>query len=138
MNIEQYLFGYLDAKRELSRIEAEQELIRQELMPKSPAVTGMPSSHSSIDRMAEGMIKLDELQSKWLDRWKKCCDKMDVIDTIINKVDDVTLRQILTYRYIIGYKWETIADKMNFTSRHIYRLKESALAEVSRLYDDCK
>ena len=36
-------------------------------------------------------------------------------------------KQILTYRYLLGWSWEKISEEMGYTIRHITRMHGSAL-----------
>lgn len=46
---------------------------------------------------------------------------------IISSVSDPIARQLLIYRYIDRKTWQTIAEKLNYSERTIYRLSREAL-----------
>ena len=46
---------------------------------------------------------------------------------IISSISDPIARQLLTYKYIDGKTWESIADIMNYSNTHIYRIRRRAL-----------
>lgn len=131
--VESFLFGYLDAKRDLEILQQKKSIIENELLPRSPNMSGMPSGHAGSDRMAEYIIKLDEMQQKINEAIERACDRMKEIDEVISKVEDTTLKQVLFYRYIKGCKWDDIEETINYTERHLRRLKDRALEEVAKI-----
>lgn len=46
---------------------------------------------------------------------------------IIYCLPDLMLSRLLTMRYIKGYDWITISDKLQYSDRNIYRLHDKAL-----------
>lgn len=42
--------------------------------------------------------------------------------------------EVLTRRYILFEKYNVIAEKMNFTEKHVYRIRKAALAAFERKY----
>lgn len=52
-------------------------------------------------------------------------------ELLIRKVTDPAQREVLTRQYIIGQKWEDIAEAMHYSERHITRLHGIALKEIS-------
>ena len=52
-------------------------------------------------------------------------------ERIINSVEDRTQREVLTRRYIIGQRWEEIAEYMNYSRRRITQLHGIALKNIS-------
>ena len=52
-------------------------------------------------------------------------------EELISSVPDPVQREVLTRRYIIGQRWEEIAESMNYSVRHITRLHGIALKNMS-------
>ncbi|MGF3072754.1 DUF1492 domain-containing protein [Facklamia sp. P13069] len=50
----------------------------------------------------------------------------------IEKIEDPTCRQLLRYRYTIGFTWEKIAEFMGYDLRWVYRLHGKALHEFEK------
>ena len=50
--------------------------------------------------------------------------------TVIAGVKNTDYRQLLELRYIDGYAWPEVADKMHYTERHIYNLHNRALKAI--------
>ena len=134
--IEKMLFGYRDALRDRDSIQAKLDILRTEMLPKSPSLTGMPGASSQEDRMANYMVKVEEQISKLQIAYEKSFSEMVRIEALISLVDDTELRQLLTYRYMNGYHWDIIADTMNYSQQRIYQLRLDALRAVEAVIDD--
>lgn len=52
-------------------------------------------------------------------------------EQLISTVNDNVHREILTRRYIIGQRWEDIADSMNYGVRHVHKLHGAALQNMA-------
>lgn len=134
--IEKMLFGYRDALRDRDSIQAKLDILRTEMLPKSPSLSGMPGASSQEDRMANYMVKVEEQISKLQIAYEKSFSEMVRIEALISLVDDTELRQLLTYRYMNGYHWDIIADTMNYSQQRIYQLRLDALRAVEAVIDD--
>lgn len=55
------------------------------------------------------------------------------VEVLIASVPDAVQREVLTRRYIIGQRWESIAVDMDYEVRHIYRLHGNALSVLSNM-----
>lgn len=53
---------------------------------------------------------------------------------IIEKVEDTTLKSLLQYKYICGLSAEEIAEKLNYSPRHIIRMHTKAVDAVEKYY----
>ena len=47
---------------------------------------------------------------------------------------DADCRLLLTKRYLLGEKWERIAEDMNFSTTHIFRLHNKSLALAAKCW----
>ena len=61
---------------------------------------------------------------------KEYLNLRDKVQTVINAVADDDCRGLLLRRYINNERWEHIAEDMNFSVAHIYRLRKKALLSV--------
>ena len=52
-------------------------------------------------------------------------------EELISSVPDSVQREVLTRRYIIGQRWEEIAESMNYSLRRIYQLHGYALKNIA-------
>ena len=53
------------------------------------------------------------------------------VEKLIASVPDQAQREVLTRRYIIGQRWEDIAESMNYSLRRVYQLHGYALQNIA-------
>jgi DNA-directed RNA polymerase specialized sigma subunit len=73
------------------------------------------------------MINLNELKQKVVyyryQKVKICTNLYEKIEIL----DDEQEKRLLKYRYIRGYRWEDIADKMGYSVRQVYNIHNKAM-----------
>ena len=105
-------------------------------MPKAPS--------SNMDKMAEMVIRADELENSIRERIKIQDIDRNAIESLANQLGD-NQKMIITYRYLYGKKWADIVQmmygkesgyfqKMKTFSKRIYREHEKALTEMARAW----
>lgn len=135
---ERILFSYQDMVRDRDAIKTKIEILRSEMLPKSPAMNGMPGGGTQSDKMADYIVKVEDYTKKLQEAYDRVFRAMVRLESIISLVDDSILRQLLTYRYLKGAKWEDIADVMGYSERRMFQLRIDALRAVSNIIDDGK
>ena len=125
-----YLRGYLEAGREIDRLQ--EELARcQSLAAKiTPTISDVPGGHGE-NRLQTAVEKIAELENQIaakIDEWRAARDK---IVEVINTVEDYRLRSILLQRYVQGKTFEQIAVSMHYDYRWITRLHGRALQKLT-------
>lgn len=125
-----YLSSYRRLVQECS--ELQDEIIRlghkKERMgtsfPKMPENTSMDKK-SALEELT---IAIDELETRLKTRSAVYGDLLDSIEEAINQVPDPKDQQLLRLRYIYGYTFQRIADKMYYTDRsYVSRLHNRIL-----------
>jgi len=56
--------------------------------------------------------------------------KVKICSGLYDKIENLEAEQgkrLLKYRYIRGYRWEEIADKMGYSSRQVFNIHSNAL-----------
>lgn len=128
-----YLEQYKNCKREILEIDNRIEALRESVALKSIGNDDMPHAHNPHD-LSDYIVKLEELTDKLRKKQKEammmCCD----ISLHIDMVPDPLHRQILTNRYMLLHKWDTIAANLNYSEQHIYRLHGEALNEFAKVF----
>lgn len=129
--IKRYLSQFIEQRRYIETLETELETLRDGLVPKAISYEGdrVQSSHA-MDLTGEIISKIVMMEDVIRLERKEALDLKVEIRRTIHKVEDLKLRSVLTYRYLIGMRWEEIADKMCFGLRHIQRLHGQALNEL--------
>ena len=89
--------------------------------------------NSSGNSAESKMVNYAEYSRLLYKRIDKLLEINKEIAEAISKVDDTTLRSLLTARYINFKTWEQIAVDMNYSYVHVLRLHDKALKCVMML-----
>lgn len=122
----QFLWGYRDSVRRMQRIRSEIEEIRELKM--SASTGGGSSGRKGWKSDLSGyMANLDGLERSLDEEWKTRIQAYKKVKKAIESVENAQEQDVLFYKYIKGMAWWEIAEKMNYSERHIRRLHGRAL-----------
>ena len=125
-----YLRRYLEAEQLVRCLEEDLERERAAFLLRSQAYDDMPhSSGTNGADLANMAAKLDEILMeirRELDR--KHAIRKEILRRM-RKMQNEREECVLYYRYIIGLKWEEIAERMGYEERWIYKIHGSALQQ---------
>lgn len=124
-----YLWQYQECKRELERLEEERIEVRLNKMLPSVIQDGMPHASGCSD-LSGYASKLDDLDRKIMKARYRRIQTLTDIRNRINAVKDQSEREVLTYRYIRGMKWEGIAVKMGCSWQWTHKIHSKALKNI--------
>ena len=122
----EFLMSYQKEKRRVRRLEEQLEELRRNKM--SPSVTndGMPHGTDKKD-LSDYAVKVDEIEQELVaSRYSRICAFQEV-QKRIEAMEDEREKDLLTYRYIRGMKWEKICTEMKHSWQHIHRIHAKAL-----------
>ena len=122
----EYLLGFQKISRQLARLENELTEIRLNKYCPSCISDGMPHASGCSD-LSSYMAKVDELEKKILKKRYNRLQKQQEIRNRIERIEDENEKDVLTYRYLRGMKWEDIAVKMGYSWRRIHYIHSKAL-----------
>lgn len=123
---------YIWLKQECRQLQAYLERTMNDMASvSSPRLTGMPHS-TDTHGLDEIVVRYEEIVSKYEKRLKLYQKETLAIEKAVESVTDPRLRLLLRYKYFDGYKWETIADLMQYELSWIYRLHGQALQELEK------
>ena len=121
-----FLNSYLEAKRDLTRLKEQLEELRYDRISMSRKLDGMPRGNSVSD-LSGYAAKVDELEQKiMIARY----ERIKVFEEVRDKVESLAEgleKELLTYRYLRGLKWEDISDAMGYSWKQVHRIHEKAL-----------
>lgn len=107
------LSKYQQNRQEIIQLAEEIRVLRESLSaPGIQRMTGMPSTHTGIsDPTGNGAAAISDLCDLYQKRLHELCAQQIEIEAALKQLDG-ELRTIIRYRYICGYKWETICNKL--------------------------
>lgn len=128
-----YLLRYRINRKRIRRLaEQIEELRTRKAYPGSPSLDAMPHGSNPSD-LSDYASRLDELERR-LGTEQVEADRaaLEVIETI-NLLQDESENLVLTLYYVRGYRFETIADELNYSLRHVFRLRDIAIKHLARI-----
>lgn len=123
----EFLQSYQLAKRDVTRLEEQlAELRIGKMSPGCDIGDGLPHAHNATD-LSGYAAKVDELEDEIIAaRYSRICAFQEV-QKRIEAMEDEREKDLLTYRYIRGMKWEKICTEMKHSWQHIHRIHAKAL-----------
>ena len=122
-----FLKSYLRDKQAVRRIEEQlSELRLSKLSPGMSIGDGMPHGSDMRD-LSDYAAKVDELERELIQARYDRIQSFRKVQAAIEELEDEAEKDLLTYRYLRGMKWEEIAVKMGYTWRHTIRVHGHAL-----------
>lgn len=125
----EFLMSYQKEKRRVRRLEEQLEELRQNKM--SPSVTndGMPHGTDKKD-LSDYAVKVDEIEQELVAaRYSRICAFQEV-QKRIEAMEDEREKDLLTYRYLKGLKWEEICVRMDYKWRQVHRIHAMAIKNL--------
>ncbi len=89
-------------KRRLQELEAK-------AVPGSQVLTGMPHSAAVVDKVGDCAAEIADLRGLIEAKHQQCLYERSRLERYIAGIDDSSLRQIFTYRFINGLPWKQVA-----------------------------
>lgn len=139
MNTKQYLRqGY----KLNMRIQDKQERLAQF----KELATSIGAMDYSKDRVQGGsnteahfesqVIKAVDLEQEIAEDIKRLCELQIEISNTIDAVEDVNCSLVLSKRYLLMKDWDSIAEEMAYSKKHIHRLHKKGLELIKIPNDD--
>lgn len=122
-----YLSTYKNLLRELDCKIEERNSWNDRMLNISPSYSNQPRVSGVKDKISDGVAAIQDIVNNLSSDIINIKNRKEEIEQIINGVENATLRNLLTMRYINGKRWEEVAVEMNYYGGHVYRLHESAL-----------
>ncbi len=122
-----YLREYRGHVRRIKRIEEELAELQAMKMSISINIDGMPHGSGQSD-MSGYAAQLDSLERNLIGERDQRFAGYTEISSRIMELSSENERDVLFYRYIKGFAWWEIAEKMGYSERHITRIHGEALA----------
>ena len=124
---------YRQLQRELRQIQDRiMEVESAMYSPRNQRLTGMPSAHSAENVMEKLVDKHRELEAMYQEKLMTITEELLAIEKAIAALDP-TLRLLLRYRYVDGYRWEDICVRMNYSYQGVHKVHRKALKRIRDL-----
>ncbi len=125
-----FLKSYMQAKNDVFRLEMQlAELRLNKLTPSMVPDDGMPHA-SGISDLSDYAARVDELERELLQKRYRRIRAFKKVQEAIEAMENDREKELLTYRYLQGMKWEEIAVKMGYSWQHVHKIHASALKNL--------
>lgn len=84
-------------------------------------------------RFEDIINRITDKENELHDETSRLLDKKEEISLMIKNVSKEYYQSVLKYHYIDFLPWETVAEKMNVSTGHVYRLRREALEEFAKI-----
>ena len=122
----EYLREYNYHVRRIRRIETELAELRTMKISGSGNIDGMPHGSRQSD-LSDYAAELDSLERKLVEEWRRMNLARKEIERRIKNLKSENEKDVLFYRYIAGYDWPEIAQKLRYSERQVHRFHGKAL-----------
>ena len=129
MTVKQWLSRARQCDREISVLMKAKNRERDRLLSMTASLDSDPVSHTADPHKFDKYVELVDKMNRRIDELYAI--KKEVA-TVIDKVQDDQLREILLLRYVSVMTWEQIAVAMDMSYRHVCRLHGDALEAVKK------
>lgn len=133
MTPKEYLLEYRKLDKEINAMVSESVRLRRLALSIGSTLSdtgGGNSKQGGAARFEQAIDKLIVLEGNINAKIDCLINKRAEIETVLNAVDDTTLRTILRHRYINGYTFERVAVEIGYSWRQTIRLHGDALRKV--------
>lgn len=121
---------YLHLRESERELLEEIEDIRSRYTGHAIQYSDMPKATGGDHDLSDYMAEAEKVLSKLEARRAEIFEAYTIIDSAVQKIANLSERNVMRYRYLLGYEWETIADRMGYGLRHVYRIHGDALAHL--------
>lgn len=128
--VKDYLRQAYKLDRRLQREQRKLEQLQSKVRYVSPSFEGM-GGHGSGDKMSKAVADIIERTQRVQELTATYTARYGEIEQAIHSLHDDVLEEVLELRYLQYMKWDKIAERMNYTERHITRLHGIALKKMS-------
>ncbi len=126
MTAKEYLDRYRLLNVEITAKREQADSIRELAETVSHFSNGV-GGNGSGDKVGRNAAKLVDLENEIIAEMNKLVELKCEIEATIAVIDDPTLRQLLTLKYINILTWEQVAERLNYSRMQIHRLHIKAL-----------
>ena len=122
------LKSYHDLDIQIDRLLEEKARWRARAMKVSPSYSPLPKAAAQEDSTQSCIERVVLLEGEINRKIDALILLKREIEGYIQTVNNPTLRLLLQLRYIDGYTWEKVAEKLHYDYRHVTKLHGKALS----------
>ncbi len=125
-----YLSQYKFLNAETDRKIKELEDWKNKIYSITGTLTDMPRSNSRRDKISDGIAAINEIEENINGDIEKLLKVRKDVQSKIDTIEDLKLRELMKCRYLDFNTWEEIAYKNGFSWQWVYKLHEKSLDKI--------
>lgn len=130
-----FLRKYRDSVRRETLLLEELAELRSRAEGMTRVLNGMPGAPSDGNSMGRAVERILDAQNELEEQIEACLVLRSQAILAISAVQDEMQREVLRRRYILGQRFEVIAEEMCFVPRRIYQLHKKGVNSL-KIPDD--
>ena len=123
----EWLLRYRQALKEVKAARLELQVLWSEAEKITPALSGLPGGNGRNEKIPKAVERIAQAKEELQQKESACAAIYTETKRAIDALNDTDGRTILSYHYIVGLKWEQVADEVGFTLRHTQRRAKEAI-----------
>lgn len=132
-----------DIKSDIRDCKIEKERLEEQIGPPNQDFSKEGIKGTSNSTFAEYFVlKLEEVKGREKNLTVNLEETIIEANKILEKLEDLRERQVLTYIFVNGYSAKIVAEKLNYSESQIRRLKKTGLETLEKIInmkdDGCK
>ncbi len=126
-----WLRRYLDSRKVERELAQELEQLRSQAERITPILSAAPSGGGSGQQMQVIVERIEDIRSQLTKRIEQGLVVRTEIETVIDQLTDAQEFAILRRRYLLGQRWEQIAQEMHLDRSWIFREHRYAVEKIN-------
>lgn len=132
----------LEKYREIRDSVKSDELLLEEVRADAESVNALDYSRERVsggdmvNSVEDAVCRICDIEERIVKGIKEKYELLELIRSLILKVDDSTCRIFLTKKYLMIKTWEVIADEMNYSVRNIANIQKRAISKLNAVIKD--
>nr|DAM27380.1 MAG TPA: Protein of unknown function (DUF722) [Caudoviricetes sp.] len=122
-----YLSQYRYLNAEIDRKIKYMESCKSKIFNVTGTLSDMPRSGNRSNVIEDGIVNINEIEQTINQDIDKLVNLRAEIESKIDTIQDLKLRELMKCRYLDCKTWEEVAYKNGYSWQHTYRLHEKAL-----------
>lgn len=123
----EFLNSYQEEKRAVARLEEQLAELTLNALHPSMGIGGGQGRTNTAHDLSDYIAEYDTLMSQVIKAKHKRIKAYQKVQESIEAMENEREKELLTYRYLRGMKWEAIAIAMNYSWRKIHYIHRDAL-----------
>ena len=127
----EYLSGAMHLDNLIAVRLSRLDLVRSRATRVTRMLDGMPGSVQYSDLLGETTAELADLETELLQDYQRLLQRQKEIDAAIRRIPDEEQRAVLEMRYLQQKSFASIAIRLSYEERQIYRLHKKGLCHIA-------